>query len=347
MCSKIWIARTLLWLLSLTCLTRGSVLFSQQSNPQFHGNQAGLEGPTAQASKLPVATLKRIDSKHLPNLVEVNEKVLSGGLPDSEEAFTELQKLGVRTVISVDAAKPMVEQAARVGIRYVHLPHGYDQVPELRGRQLAKAISTLPGRIYIHCHHGKHRSPAATAVGCLNLGWLNRDQAANLLKLAGTDPKYRGLFRSLDQATLLHPSTLATVESDFPEVADLHPMASSMVELERLFDELQQSRKNKWQAVSHGKDALPRSPQQSALLLQEQFRELLRLDDARCREDKFKQLTEESERASAEIERLLSSNVLTSRNRQSPAMIAAIEQLDQALLRIENNCKSCHDAVRN
>src|SRR3712207_7739670 len=62
------------------------------------------------------------------------------------------------TVISVDGARPDVELARKYGLRYVHLPIGYDDVTENEGRAIAKAITELPGPFYIHCHHGDRKS---------------------------------------------------------------------------------------------------------------------------------------------------------------------------------------------
>jgi hypothetical protein len=68
----------------------------------------------------------QLASQHLPNLVRVHEKVISGGLPEGDAAFQELAALGVKTIISVDGMTPDVGMAAKHGLRYVHLPHGYD-----------------------------------------------------------------------------------------------------------------------------------------------------------------------------------------------------------------------------
>src|SRR5688500_5709584 len=101
------------------------------------------------------ATPKKLAAEHLPNPWQDHPKVISGGLPEGDKAFKELADLGVKTVISVDVAKPDVALAKKYGLRYVHLPHGYDGVPELRAKELAKAVRDLPGPVYIHCHHGK------------------------------------------------------------------------------------------------------------------------------------------------------------------------------------------------
>ena len=97
----------------------------------------------------------------LHNVFRLEARVYSGSSPYSEAAFRELAKLGVRTIISVDGAMPAVELA-----RYVHLPIGYDAVPPSRAAELVKAAQGSDGPLYVHCHHGKHRGPAAAATVC-------------------------------------------------------------------------------------------------------------------------------------------------------------------------------------
>ncbi|MEZ6069075.1 MAG: hypothetical protein R3C10_02145 [Pirellulales bacterium] len=156
------------------------------------------EAPNGTADAPTTATPRR-KRAHLPNAVQLHPRVISGGLPEGDAAFAELEQLGVKTIISVDGAKPDVQAAARHGLRYVHLPHGYDGIPEERGRELAKAVRELDGPIYIHCHHGKHRSPAAATVACVSTGLLPANEAVAVLKLAGTSPNYRGLYESAER----------------------------------------------------------------------------------------------------------------------------------------------------
>src|SRR5262245_50112426 len=124
---------------------------------------------------------QHLAAEHLPNPWRIHPKVISGGLPEGDAAFAELIALGVKTVISVDGAQPDVASARRFGLRYIHLPHGYDGVPPERMKELAKAVRDLPGPIYIHCHHGKHRSPAAAAVACVGAGLLAPSAAEPIL----------------------------------------------------------------------------------------------------------------------------------------------------------------------
>src|SRR5688572_6774094 len=97
-----------------------------------------------QAAQAP-ARIEKIASIHLPNPVRLHERVISGGLPEGEAAFAELKELGIKTVISVDGARPDVATAEKFGMRYVHLPHGYDGVPQVRAKELTKAVRDLPG----------------------------------------------------------------------------------------------------------------------------------------------------------------------------------------------------------
>src|SRR6185436_18479563 len=71
-------------------------------------------------------TIKAIEAEGLHNLFALGTNVFSGSAPEGESAFTALAKLGVKTIITVDGAKPEVEMARKHGFRYVHLPHGYD-----------------------------------------------------------------------------------------------------------------------------------------------------------------------------------------------------------------------------
>lgn len=56
-------------------------------------------------------------------------------------AFAELRELGVRTIIHVDGDTPDASAAERHGLRYVHLPHGYEGVPKARVAELARRRS--------------------------------------------------------------------------------------------------------------------------------------------------------------------------------------------------------------
>src|SRR5678815_4385498 len=88
----------------------------------------------------------------LENAYRLTDKVLAGAQPEGDKSFAALRDMGVKTIISVDGAKPDVETAHKYGLRYVHLPIGYDDVSPEEGRAIAKAIDEVEGPVYVHCH---------------------------------------------------------------------------------------------------------------------------------------------------------------------------------------------------
>jgi len=83
--------------------------------------------PTPAEIKMPtVADAKAKDLPGLHNVVAFHDNFWSGGVPEGEEAFATLAAMGVKTVISVDGAEPDVELAKKFGLKYIHLPIGYN-----------------------------------------------------------------------------------------------------------------------------------------------------------------------------------------------------------------------------
>ena len=292
--------------------------------------------PVAQPAPQPVAKpaaakIEKLAAQHLPNPVRVHEKVISGGLPEGDAAFAELKELGVVTVISVDGAKPDVERAKKYGLRYVHLPHGYDGVPEERAKELAKAVRDLPGPIYINCHHGKHRSPAASAVACVGAGLIAPSDALAVLKTAGTSEAYRGLYQSAEDAQPLDQALLDALKAEFPPTAKLPALAEAMIEIEHVHDRIKAIEKAGWKAPA---DQPALVPDHEALLLREHYTELLRTKELMQKPEKFQQLTREAETASLALEEGLKQSITS-------------EQASKLLTAVNNNCKACHTAYRD
>ncbi len=284
------------------------------------------------AAKTNGALIRKIDSKRLPNAYRLNDRVISGGLPDGEEAFAELRDLGVHTVISVDGARPDVAAAKKYGLRYVHLPHGYDGIPDDRLLELAKAVQDLPGPVYIHCHHGKHRSPAAAAAACVSLGLFSNDDALAILKTAGTSPNYRGLYDTVASARRANPAVLAGLPANFRETVDVPPMAEAMIAIEHIHDRLKLSAEALWKAPPKHPDV---DPPHEALLLKEQFSELLRTDMLKQEPAKFVELTRLAEKLCGDLETAL---------RDTPG---DPKRATDAFARVTANCQACHTAFRD
>ena len=138
------------------------------------------------------ASWKLLTVAGIENVIEVSDRLLSGGQPENEQAFANLKKLGVTTIISVDGSRPNLAAAKAQGLRYIHLPVGYDTISTTRQAELLKAMQITEGKLFVHCHHGKHRGPAAAAIiERLAQGW-SPEQSRAFMEQAGTSPSYRG-----------------------------------------------------------------------------------------------------------------------------------------------------------
>jgi protein tyrosine phosphatase (PTP) superfamily phosphohydrolase (DUF442 family) len=241
-----------------------------------------------------------VEVEGLHNVFRLNDRLYSGGSPEGEAGFASLQRLGVRTVLSVDGATPDVALAEKYGLRYVHVPVGYDGIPREKAWAIAKAARDLPGPVYIHCHHGKHRGPAA--VACVLLA-LEPDYtpaaAAAWLAQAGTDPRYRGLIE-LPQ-TLPRPSAadLDALPADFPAVAAVPDLTRLMVAIDARWDHLKAARAAGWGPPPAHPDI---DPPHEALQLVELYRESGRLPDVTRHGAEFMALLRDAEAAAGELE---------------------------------------------
>ena len=97
---------------------------------------------------------KPVEIAGVHNAFRVTERIYSGSQPEGDAAFEALKKLGIKTIISVDGSKPDVEAARKFGLKYVHLPIGYDGVATNRLAELTKVTSEVSGPYFVHCHHG-------------------------------------------------------------------------------------------------------------------------------------------------------------------------------------------------
>jgi protein tyrosine phosphatase (PTP) superfamily phosphohydrolase (DUF442 family) len=280
---------------------------------------------------------EKISSEHLPNAYRLHERILSGGEPDGGAGFRELRALGVKTIITVDGAKPDVAGARKYGLRYVHLPHGYDGIPSSRAAELAKAVRDLDGPVYVHCHHGKHRSPAAAVTAAVALGLLEPGEASEVLRTCGTSPHYRGLYRSVAEMRPISNQRLDELAVVFVETAAIPPVAEAMVEIEHTFDRLALIQKAGWRSPPEHPDL---DPPHEALLLREHFTELLRTEDVRTRPEDFRKLLQDSEHAAEVLEQAL-------RDAEQGSTLPAPQRLNPVMETIAKNCASCHARYRD
>ncbi len=269
------------------------------------------------------ADVEPLSVKGLHNAFRVTPQIISGSQPEGDEAFATLEKLGVKTIISVDGAMPDIAVARKHGLRYIHLPIGYDGVSAERVPELASAAATAgAGLIYVHCHHGQHRGPAAVAVICeATANWSPQDAEAWLRK-AGTAEEYTGLYRAAREFRPVTKEQFAKVGA-LPEVAKTPALVDTMVEIDARFDVLKAAQKAGWKADAANE----------ATLLWEHLRELARTEDAAKRPADYREkLTESTQAAEA---------LRTALRASSPTAA------DVAMQQVSEDCAACHRGHRN
>ena len=274
----------------------------------------------------------------LHNGYKVTDKVLSGAAPQGEASFKALAGMGVKTIISVDGAKPDAATARKYGLRYVHLPIGYDDVTAEEGKAIARAIDELPGPIYIHCHHGRHRSAAALAVACVMNGRLRPGQAESVLKTFGTGENYKGLWASALAATPLEPAELAAVKVEYRQAAPVPPMAEAMIQIDQNLERLKLSEEAGWRPIAAHPDV---DPPHEALQLMERLRELGRTHDVRSRPERFRKLLTEGEAGAQALHESLVGWSRANYTGVAPAAAAT------AMKAVNSSCTSCHKSFRD
>lgn len=279
---------------------------------------------------------ERIEAPSLENTIVVAPGVVSGGQPDGDDAFDALARMGVRTIISVDGARPDVEAAEARGMRYIHLPIGYDSVPDQRRLELARAIRDADGPVYMHCHHGVHRGPAAAAAGLATLGVLTPDAGERFLREAGTSASYPGLYASVRSSAAAAPAAIDAVPADLPSIAEVGGFIEAMATVDRAYDHLQLLAAVGWEAPPTHPDLVPAT---EAGILADALR-AAHDDDAYAAPDLDAAALEDIEA------RLAASVDLASR------LEALLVEGDRAgattlMPRIEADCKACHRVYRN
>jgi rhodanese-related sulfurtransferase len=266
----------------------------------------------------------------LEQVFQLESNVWSGSTPTTEEAMKWLAAQGVKLVISVDGARPEVELARKHGLRYVHLPIGYGGISAERVAQFVKAALTAEGPVYVHCHHGKHRGPAAAAVICAGIHGWGPGRGEKWLKEAGTGPEYAGLYRAVRDFKMPSAGELAPIPARQAQVAEIPDEVEAMVAIDGTVDLLKAAQKTEWREIP-GSAVTPR---EAAVNLWEQHRELSRH-------------TSSSSRGAGYVEMLKKAEEVALRFRESFENGAEHGLREARWQDVMRSCKECHREHRN
>ena len=234
--------------------------------------------------------------------------------------------MGITTIVSVDGATPDVETAKRFGIRYIHIPIGYDGINNNARLALTRVAKEIQTPLYVHCHHGRHRGPAAVAVVCIAAGSLDHQQATALMTKAGTGKDYTGLWRDVRD---FEPPAADAELPELVEVARVESLAAAMAKIDRHFDHLKLCASADWKSPKEHPDL---DASAESLLMQEGLHECLRQLTGN-HDEQFQHWLKDSDDAAAELHRAIKAGDPT--------------KASQLLKSLEKTCIQCHAAYRN
>lgn len=267
------------------------------------------------------------------NLDRVGPGILRGSQPEGDASFALLADLGVKTVLSVDGARPDVEGAANCGLRYIHLPMEYSGIPREGQVKIAKAAkeAQADGLLFVHCHYGKHRGPAAAGIAWMARDGASAEAAVAEMKKAGTDRKYEGLYADVEAFEPVTAEELARVKpEELAPVSVVPDLVGAMVRFDVAFEHMKAVQKAGWKTPAAMPDV---RPAHEARILAEHFREAARLEEVLKRPEDFRRWMGEGEKAAWSLEEAL-------RAGDGEAAKRALETVDAT-------CNSCHGVYRN
>lgn len=256
-------------------------------------------------------------------------RLAQGAQPEGEEAFANLAALGFQVIVSVDGAPPDLELAGKHGLRYVHVPIGYDGIPDEAALRLVKVAEDAGGPIYVHCHHGLHRGPAAASVARLALGEVDNERALEDLATSGCSPDYKGLYRDVGRFRRPAEALLAGLSfEELPAVVRPVGEVAAMVAIDEHTSNLKQSRAAAWGVPPRSPDV---SPAHEAGMLENLFRGMIADErKGQARADFLEELRK-SAQAASDLEQAL---------RQGGDAEAPWK-------RMQASCTACHEVYRN
>jgi hypothetical protein len=292
-------------------------------------------------------TLGESQSQELPglhNVFQLSEQIISGSEPQGEQAFARLGAMGVKTILSVDGKRPDAETATRYGLRYVHIPIQYKGIADADLAAITKTFRELEGPFYVHCFHGRHRGPAAAAIGRLVVDGATRQVAlAEMRQWCGTAEEYEGLYATVATAQLPDEPATATLDFTFPAAQVLDGVRGVMIPVPRAHDRLKLLAARGWATDPTHPDV---EPVNEAEILEQLFEALEHQPDAREMPDDFRGRVRDARSTSHELIEALRVGRQGLPPHES-LQGEARRRADAAMAGLKQSCNACHAAYRD
>jgi protein tyrosine phosphatase (PTP) superfamily phosphohydrolase (DUF442 family) len=142
--------------------------------------------------------VEKLEVEGVKNVYKLSPRILTGGKPEGETGFSELEKLGVKTIVSVTDDAPDEEAAGKHGMRYVHVPMTYEGVSPEQREKILKAVSETTEPVFIHCNSGRNRGATAAAICLMGVEHESTEEAIARMKMRGVDEKHQELYRAVE-----------------------------------------------------------------------------------------------------------------------------------------------------
>jgi len=273
----------------------------------------------------------------LHNVFHLSDSIISGSEPHGTEALEHIRDMGVKTILSVDGKVPDAETAAALGMRYVHIPIQYKGMTKDELAEISKTFRELEGPFYVHCFHGKHRGPAAAAVGRIVLDGADRQTAiGEMRQYCGTSSKYEGLYRDVATAYIPPPKETSKLDFDFPARKEPRGVTGVMVHLSRSNDNLDLLKKRAFAVDPEHPDV---DPLNEAEKIHQAFELSMTFPEVREGPADFNGWFRDSEVASGKLVDAL--------RRAKAGDSGAADEAAEHWQAVKDACSACHNVYRN
>lgn len=164
------------------------------AEPQPQAQTQSPSRPATWAEKLQA-------SPHLPNLHRVTPTLYRGAQP-ADEGFSELKKMGVKTVVNLRDLHSDRSEAEQCGLGYVHVD---EQAWNSEEEELLAVLRVMidPERqpVFVHCQHGADRTGTSIAAYRVVVqGWSKQEAIREMTEGGfGFHSVWTNLIKSLEK----------------------------------------------------------------------------------------------------------------------------------------------------
>jgi len=160
----------------------------------------------AQDAARPAKFARPLEGPGLRNLHEVTPQLFRSAQP-VPPGFEQLEKMGIRTVISLRDDGTDDEWAAGTKLKLVRIPMGLDKVDETAITQVLTALQKKEdGPFLVHCQMGADRTGVVFATWRILLQGWSREDAVAEMRACGLGIELFATYISTADLTKLRPA---------------------------------------------------------------------------------------------------------------------------------------------